>query len=58
MRQRVALLRTVVQNRRVLLLDEPFSALDSLTRTEMQLWLTDVWERYRWTVKDTDGQWY
>ena len=50
MRQRVALLRTVVQNRSVLLLDEPFGALDSLTRTEMQLWLTDVWERYRWTV--------
>jgi NitT/TauT family transport system ATP-binding protein len=50
MRQRVALLRTVVQNRSVLLLDEPFGALDSLTRTEMQMWLTEVWERYRWTV--------
>jgi ABC-type nitrate/sulfonate/bicarbonate transport system ATPase subunit len=50
MRQRVALLRTVVQHRSVLLLDEPFGALDSLTRTEMQMWLTQVWERYRWTV--------
>ena len=50
MRQRVALLRTVVQHRSVLLLDEPFGALDSLTRTEMQMWLTEVWERYRWTV--------
>jgi ABC-type nitrate/sulfonate/bicarbonate transport system ATPase subunit len=50
MRQRVALLRTVVQRRTVLLLDEPFGALDSLTRTEMQMWLTEVWERYHWTV--------
>ncbi|CAN5472296.1 ABC transporter ATP-binding protein [soil metagenome] len=50
MRQRVALLRTVVQHRSVLLLDEPFGALDSLTRTEMQMWLTSVWEKYHWTV--------
>ncbi|RVW06029.1 ABC transporter ATP-binding protein [Rhodococcus spongiicola] len=50
MRQRAALLRTVVQNRSVLLLDEPFGALDSLTRTEMQTWLQDVWQQYRWTV--------
>jgi len=50
MRQRAALLRTVVQDRPVLLLDEPFGALDSLTRVEMQEWLTSVWERYRWTV--------
>ncbi len=40
----------VVQKRDVLLLDEPFGALDSLTRTQMQMWLTDVWERYHWTV--------
>lgn len=50
MRQRAALLRTVVQEREVLLLDEPFGALDSLTRTEMQSWLQQVWQRYRWTV--------
>jgi ABC-type nitrate/sulfonate/bicarbonate transport system ATPase subunit len=50
MRQRAALLRTVVQNRDLLLLDEPFGALDSLTRTEMQSWLQSVWQRYRWTV--------
>ncbi|AFR50446.1 ABC transporter ATP-binding protein [Gordonia sp. KTR9] len=50
MRQRAALLRTVVQNRNLLLLDEPFGALDSLTRTEMQSWLQSVWQRYRWTV--------
>lgn len=50
MRQRAALLRTVVQGKPVLLLDEPFGALDSLTRTEMQSWLQDVWQQYRWTV--------
>jgi ABC-type nitrate/sulfonate/bicarbonate transport system ATPase subunit len=50
MRQRAALLRTVVQGREVLLLDEPFGALDSLTRTEMQEWLARVWEQFRWTV--------
>ncbi|GLY29759.1 ABC transporter ATP-binding protein [Kineosporia sp. NBRC 101731] len=42
MRQRVALLRTVVQGRPVLLLDEPFGALDYLTRTELQLWLAQL----------------
>jgi NitT/TauT family transport system ATP-binding protein len=50
MRQRAALLRTVVQERSLLLLDEPFGALDSLTRSEMQAWLADVWARYGWTV--------
>ncbi|HXW82465.1 MAG TPA: ABC transporter ATP-binding protein [Acidimicrobiales bacterium] len=50
MRQRAALLRTVVQERSLLLLDEPLGALDSLTRTEMQVWLESVWGRYRWTV--------
>lgn len=50
MRQRAALLRTVVQECGVLLLDEPFGALDALTRTEMQTWVQGVWERFRWTV--------
>ncbi|MFC7959755.1 ABC transporter ATP-binding protein [Rhodococcoides kroppenstedtii] len=50
MRQRAALLRTVVQGREVVLLDEPFGALDSITRSAMQDWLEDVWQRYRWTV--------
>ena len=50
MRQRAALLRTVVQERSVILLDEPFGALDALTRTEMQGWLEQVWEQFKWTV--------
>jgi ABC-type nitrate/sulfonate/bicarbonate transport system ATPase subunit len=50
MRQRAALLRTVVMDRPVLLLDEPFGALDSLTRTQMQLWLADMCGRFGWTV--------
>ncbi|QNG18225.1 ABC transporter ATP-binding protein [Rhodococcus triatomae] len=50
MRQRAALLRTVVQDRPILLLDEPFGALDSLTRTDMQTWLLEVWQKYRWTA--------
>ena len=50
MRQRAALLRTVVQDRPVLLLDEPFGALDSLTRTEMQAWLRSVCAQLDWTV--------
>ncbi|MBY6366433.1 ABC transporter ATP-binding protein [Rhodococcoides corynebacterioides] len=50
MRQRAALLRTVVQGREVILLDEPFGALDSITRAAMQDWLEEVWQRYRWTV--------
>lgn len=50
MRQRAALARTVAQGRGVLLLDEPFGALDSLTRTELQLWLEQVRAHEQWTV--------
>lgn len=50
MRQRAAMLRTVVQGHELLLLDEPFGALDSLTRTGMQRWLHDMWLAYGWTV--------
>lgn len=50
MRQRVALLRTVVQQRSMLLLDEPFGALDALTRAKMQRWLSGMWTRHQWTV--------
>ena len=50
MRQRAALLRTVVQQRKMLLLDEPFGALDALTRASMQHWLESMWQSHRWTA--------
>ncbi|WP_454852322.1 ABC transporter ATP-binding protein [Rhizobium binxianense] len=50
MRQRAALLRTVIQKQDMLLLDEPFGALDALTRTQIQEWLQDMWTEHRWTA--------
>jgi ABC-type nitrate/sulfonate/bicarbonate transport system ATPase subunit len=50
MRQRVALMRTFLFKRDLMLLDEPFGALDALTRTLMQRWLLDVWQKHRRTI--------
>lgn len=50
MRQRAALLRTVLAGHQTLLLDEPFGALDALTRLGLQAWLTGMRERFGWTV--------
>jgi ABC-type nitrate/sulfonate/bicarbonate transport system ATPase subunit len=50
MRQRAALMRTVIQDRPLMLLDEPFGALDSLTRGEMQDFLASVWARFQHTI--------
>ena len=50
MRKRVALARTIAQGRDMLLLDEPFGALDAITRTELQLWLEQIWGVDRPTV--------
>ena len=50
MRQRVALMRTLALHADVLLLDEPFGALDAQTRLEMQLWLLSVYQDLNVTV--------
>ena len=50
MRQRAALIRTLAIHPDILLLDEPFSALDYLTRVEMQEWLLHQWEHYHRTI--------
>lgn len=50
MRQRAAFLRTVLAGRGLMLLDEPFGALDALTRADLQDWLGAAWETSRQTV--------
>src|ERR671923_2473173 len=50
MRQRIAFLRTLLAGRPVLCLDEPFGALDALTRGQMQRWLADALQREPRTV--------
>ncbi|MBL8583794.1 MAG: ABC transporter ATP-binding protein [Rhizobiaceae bacterium] len=50
MRQRVALMRTLAMHHDVMLLDEPFGALDSQTRLSMQQWLLSVWAQERRTI--------
>jgi ABC-type nitrate/sulfonate/bicarbonate transport system ATPase subunit len=50
MRQRVAFMRTLVTHQKLLLLDEPFGALDAQTRLEMQRWLLEVWRESGRTV--------
>ncbi len=50
MRQRVALLRTLLYDREVILLDEPFAALDAQTRLLLQEWLLTLWQDFRKTI--------
>jgi len=50
MRQRAAFLRTMLMDQDVILLDEPFGALDALTRIQMQEWLLKLWESLNKTI--------
>lgn len=50
MRQRVAVMRTLAVHREVMLLDEPFGALDAQTRLTMQRWLLEIWRELERTI--------
>ena len=50
MRHRAAFLRTVLLGRPAMLLDEPFGALDGITRSDLQHWLSEIWEEVGSTV--------
>ncbi|OKL36076.1 ABC transporter ATP-binding protein [Domibacillus mangrovi] len=50
MKQRVSFLRSILTGSNVLLLDEPFSALDAITRLSMQEWLLEQWEKREKTI--------
>ena len=50
MRQRAAFLRTMLLGHEVILLDEPFGALDALTRIQMQEWLLNLWDSMNITI--------
>ena len=50
MKQRVAIARALSYRPKMLLMDEPFGALDALTRHHMQELLTRIWEKHRLTV--------
>src|SRR6185295_13029863 len=50
MQQRVAIARMLANNPKILLMDEPFGSLDSQTRSQMQEFLTKLWEKEHKTI--------
>jgi ABC-type nitrate/sulfonate/bicarbonate transport system ATPase subunit len=50
MKQRVAFIRALLSPQSLICLDEPFSALDELTRLDMQNWLLSMWTEHRRTI--------
>lgn len=50
MKQRAAFIRALLSPQELILLDEPFSALDELTRSDMQQWLLEIWENHKPTI--------
>ena len=50
MRQRVSLIRSFLTNRPIMLLDEPFSPLDSITREDLQDWLINILKKHNKSV--------
>jgi NitT/TauT family transport system ATP-binding protein len=50
MRHRAAFARAIISRPSVLLMDEPFGALDALTRAKMQEFLLDMWQRFQITI--------
>lgn len=50
MKQRAAFIRALLSPQSLILLDEPFSALDDFTRQDMQQWLQSIWMEYKKTI--------
>ncbi len=50
MKQRASLMRTFLADSNLMLLDEPFASLDAITRTNLQEWLLEVWQKFNRSV--------